>query len=466
MTATRRSPYFLYLVLSALAMAQQTGTFTTTGSMTESSTGYSATLLPNGKVLIAGGQNAADFPLASAELYDPSTGLFSLTGNMTEARGNNIATLLPHGRVLIAGGAFPHVTSAELYDPATGTLTQTGDLLDGTVVSAILLANGKVLFAQGNLDAELYDPALQTFSATGYELLYGSMNSKLALLPDGRALLINCCRTEQLFDPLTGAFSLTGATRSISADGFASAQLANGNVLVSGGFNEDINFLSAAAEFYDLHTKDFVRTASMTKPRFGHTSTTLGDGTILIAGSFGLQPGDIPYDSSAEIYDPATGTFSGTGDMTSGRGGHTATLLLDGRVLIAGSASGGRSAELYTPAVKVPGPALFSLSGDGKGPGALWHSATGQVVSANSPAVAGEALSMYTTSLIPNGALPPQVAIGARLAEVLFFGDAPGYFGYLQVNFRVPAGITPGPAVPVHLTYLGRPSNEVMISLQ
>ena len=368
MTATRRSPYFLYLVLSALAMAQQTGTFTTTGSMTESSTGYSATLLPNGKVLIAGGQNAADFPLASAELYDPSTGLFSLTGNMTEARGNNIATLLPHGRVLIAGGAFPHVTSAELYDPATGTLTQTGDLLDGTVVSAILLANGKVLFAQGNLDAELYDPALQTFSATGYELLYGSMNSKLALLPDGRALLINCCRTEQLFDPLTGAFSLTGATRSISADGFASAQLANGNVLVSGGFNEDINFLSAAAEFYDLHTKDFVRTASMTKPRFGHTSTTLGDGTILIAGSFGLQPGDIPYDSSAEIYDPATGTFSGTGDMTSGRGGHTATLLLDGRVLIAGSASGGRSAELYTPAVKVPGPALFSLSGDGKGP--------------------------------------------------------------------------------------------------
>ena len=114
-------PLYFFLSLSALAMAQQPGTFMRTGSMTDR-VGYSATLLPNGKVLIAGGQDAAEIPLASAELYDPSTGLFSPTGSMTEARGSNIATLLPDGRVLIAGGAFPHVSSVELYDPVTAPL--------------------------------------------------------------------------------------------------------------------------------------------------------------------------------------------------------------------------------------------------------------------------------------------------------------------------------------------------------
>ena len=124
------------------------------------------------------------------------------------------------------------------------------------------------------------------------------------------------------------------------------------------------------------------------------------------------------------------------------------------------------SAEIYTPAVLVPAPVLFSLSGDSNGQGAIWHSQTGLIASSQYPAVAGEILSMYTTSLVENGLIPPQVAVGGRLAEILFFGDAPGYPGYFQVNFRMPVGVAPGSAVSMRLAYLGRSSNPVTIGAQ
>ena len=145
------------------------------------------------------------------------------------------------------------------------------------------------------------------------------------------------------------------------------------------------------------------------------------------------------------------------------RGGHTATLLNNGRVLITGSNISplSCSAELYNPRVLASAPVLFSLSGDGRGQGAIWHSTTGQVASGDNPAIAGEALSMYTANLGSGGVIPPRVA--GRLVEVLYFGGAPGYPGYNQVNFRLPNGVASGPA---RLTYLGRPSNEVIIGVR
>jgi len=463
----------ILLITSALAMAQPAGTFSPTGSMTVSRIGYSATLLPSGKVLIAGGRGSDNSVLASTELYDPSTGVFVPGGDMTSARAFHSAILLPGGRVLITGGGSPFAASAELYDPSTGIFSAIANLLDGALGRAVLLANGKVLLAHSDLPAELYDPVLGTFSATGSQLFYFGDQPTIALLPDGRVLLVNCCGPEQLYDPSAGTVSLTGAipfsftTGAIGVyqDGVAGAQLANGNVLVSGGYLEETNTAGIGADFYDWRTGVFVHTGNMTTPRFYHTATTLGDGTVLIAGSRAMTSSARSL-ANAEIYDPVTGAFSPTANMTTGREGQTATLLLDGRVLIAGSTQGITSAELYTPPIPVHAPALFSLSGDGKGQGAIWRSATGEVVSANDPAIAGEALSMYTTSLVRGGAVPPQVAVGGRLAEILFFGDAPGYPGYFQVNFRVPNGVSPGPAVPVRLSYLGRPSNEVTIALQ
>src|SRR6266404_627112 len=117
-------------------MAQSAGGFTPAGNMTTTRSGHTATLLQNGKVLIAGGAGV------SAEFYDPDSGAFTITGDMTRPRHGHTAVLLPSGKVLIAGGAG---ASAELYDPNRGTFSATGDMVQVRVAhTATLLGNGKV----------------------------------------------------------------------------------------------------------------------------------------------------------------------------------------------------------------------------------------------------------------------------------------------------------------------------------
>jgi hypothetical protein len=151
---------FVLALWGAVVTAQSAGTFTTTGNMTTARAAHTATLLSNGKVLIAGGAQyvtvASTLVLASAELYDPITSTFTATGNMTTPRQQHTATLLADGRVLIEGGSQEHpgqtvdLASAEIYDPSTETFTATGDLSTAQHwLGATLLGDGKILVAGG-----------------------------------------------------------------------------------------------------------------------------------------------------------------------------------------------------------------------------------------------------------------------------------------------------------------------------
>ena len=159
------------LVAITPVRAFASGTFQRTGSMNVARISHTATLLSNGEVLVAGGDNSSlggNCP-SSAELFNPSTGTWTLTGCMTTARGNHQAVLLPSGEVLVAGGgsASDPLASAELYNPSTGTWTPTGSMNTArSGFSLTLLANGEVLAVQGT-SAELYNPATGTWTVTG-----------------------------------------------------------------------------------------------------------------------------------------------------------------------------------------------------------------------------------------------------------------------------------------------------------
>jgi len=310
-----------------------------------------ATLLPNGKVLVAGGYNCLPCrELNSAELYDPATGTWTYTGNLNTARINHTATLLPNGKVLVAGG-FRNVfdrnslNSSELYDPATGKWSSTGSLntaRDGQ--TATLLPNGKVLVAGGGYyanmvinpgnSAELYDTVAGTWSTTG-NLNAARWDHTATLLPSGRVLVaggfLYNSNGAELFNPATGTWSHTGNLNSEHYHHTAML-LSNGKVLVVGGQNSP-----SSAELCDPATGIWSNTGNLNKGRYPLTATLLPNGKVLVAGGADDCNEDFCiFDRSAELYDPDAGTWSYTGNLNTAHTGHTSTLLPSGKVLVAG----------------------------------------------------------------------------------------------------------------------------------
>jgi len=188
--------FILPLLLSVVATAQSSGTFTATGPMTTPRSQHSATLLTDGRVLIVGGAF-----LASAEIYDPSTSAFSATGSMSTPRWQHTSTLLPDGRVLITGGGNGSgpLAIVEIYDPATGAFSPAGNLLFPRAGhSAILLANGTVVLVGGSglaawpalAPAEVYNPGTGVSTPTGPYVGTGGCDfcDPSIFLADGRVL--------------------------------------------------------------------------------------------------------------------------------------------------------------------------------------------------------------------------------------------------------------------------------------
>jgi len=214
-----------------------TGTFALTGKMSTGHYGHTATLLPNGKVLVTGGMFVYWLRIRrgactnAAELYDPASRTWSSAGTTSTVHCGATATLLPSGRVLVAGGG-----TSQLYDPSTNSWSTSGAMVGNrSGHSAVLLQTGKVLVAGPDTSAELYDPANGTWSTTGTQL-FSHPYVTMVLLANGKALLAgnNTAGNCELYDPFTGTWTATGNLNHQRFN-FPVTQLPDGRVLVVGG---------------------------------------------------------------------------------------------------------------------------------------------------------------------------------------------------------------------------------------
>jgi len=303
--------------------------FAPVGDMADARARHTATLLANGVVLLIGGRDADGNPLATAELFNPANVSFAPTAvTMTTPRESHTATLLSNGKVLIAGGdnGTTSLAAAELFDPATGSLAPAGSMeAPRAAHTATLLKNGKVLVTGGQ-DAE------------------------------GKVLA-----TAELFDSVTGRFTPAG-TMSTARESHTATLLSDGKVLITGGDNGSATL--ATAELFDPTSGSFTPTGSMQAAREFHTATLRNDGTVLVAGGADFTP---PLDGSAragllpeptataELFNPASGSFTSTSDMANARAKHAAVLLPDGEVLV----TGGTSPKISAPARSLASAELF-----------------------------------------------------------------------------------------------------------
>ncbi len=325
---------------------------------------HTATLLPNGKVLVAGGtlmqgngQTSPSAPvyLSSAELYDPATKLWTSAGAMATARSGHTSTVLSNGKVLVAGGqnTAGWTASVELYDFATNNWS-TGSALPTTRSNhaAALLPNGKVLVMGGydssdrlHTDALLYDPSNATW-ASGGKLVESRSQHVASVLPNGKVLVVGgygaagLSPGAELYDQTTNTWAIAARPAIALSRGVSCTLLPNGKLLCIQGYKQSFATSdSLNAELYDAVTNTWTPAGALTTAHEGHTATLLPNGTLLVAGGgyTSVHSATTWATDVTEVYDPVANTWKPSSPLVAGpRLGHTSTLLRNGALLVVG----------------------------------------------------------------------------------------------------------------------------------
>lgn len=332
-----------------------------TAAMAAARAAHTATALPDGRVLVAGGftneQNAAH----GAQVYDAARARFSALPRMVTLRHSHSATLLANGKVLIAGGFGPDetpMTGAELFDPSTGTFSATGSMRAARAGHvAVSLADGRILLAGGLgpewtflASAELYDPANGTFSPTGS--MTTARESHVAVrLQDERVLVVGGHRgrraaielytSTEIYDPASGNFSRSGEMR-VRRHKHDAVLLRDGRVLVTGGSDErDSDGVYNSTELFDPRSATFQDGPDLLLPRYKHQGSSLlvPDGRVLLVGGA----------PQAELFNPVSNSFTIVAGEARMAGQFSAAALLpNGAALITGGYGDGSGPRATT----------------------------------------------------------------------------------------------------------------------
>jgi Kelch motif len=381
--------------------------------LTPDSSKTSGKLPAAGDVLIAGGLGSNLKSTAATEFFDPQQKKFSATGPLGAARMFAASTIIGH-TFFAAGGAletfkwnnpgkdltitFAPLANAESFSETTGKFTSVANMLSVTRMGATA-----TLFSAGPL--------------AGKVLIVGGINN-----------LGNVLASAEIYDPVSGTFTLTSGSLHTARYIHDATLLANNDVLITGGLPDNQGNVLDSAEIFDPNTGAFTVVGPMHDQRFEHTATLLPDNTVLVVGGYSsFQAGTL---TSAEVYNPIAQTFTAVGSMTQMRGFHTATLLGNGKVLIAGGFSAdevtinppssdglrlagiygftAKSAELYDPATQT-----FSCIG---GPGKQFANYVGFPTCASTMIVPHAA---HTATLLPSGSpLAGDVLIAGGFSSV------------------------------------------------
>jgi N-acetylneuraminic acid mutarotase len=359
--------YISFIVLCAFlftsALLAQNN-FVVTGDMNTAQVFYQQSAmvsLNDGKVLLIGGYGNGAV-LSSCQMYNPSTGTWIPAASMLTARHVAAAAVLPDGRVLVAGGmgqSSEVFSSVEVYDPSTDSWSYASSLSAPRAVHiAIRLKNGRILVAGGTGPnySEIYDPVSDNWTPSGPVNISRNMEGlQAALLSDGKVLIAGGATTTtcEIFDPSTGSWTVTGSMIGSRNYAFNLIPLKNGKILAAGGQENYSANVTAQAELYDPSIGTWAAITPLPEPRHGYCASLLLDGKVLIAGGATDQTVE-SINNLAFLFDPSNQTWSPTsGTLAFARYMSECSMLPDGRILIAGGMDASKnllaSAELYIP---------------------------------------------------------------------------------------------------------------------